>query len=678
MALQNTLKPKDTINLDDLDTDSRKLSRDYREDLDNHDDAIKDFDAYEAMHLGRTFDSVSQETGNGLTDSKTSTIYLERAARVAGQLPEGEVIAFGKKDAGKGLLMDLLRTKWIYPNANAQRSFRTKMFIWQYGSSEYGFMPMHYDLDVKPDGKVVPDCWIWNPRMFIPQTGFTSISDMDYVHALALKSPRFFEDLADAPESAGWIKDNINDVTESIKTALKETDPKRDTMGKRDKQVQSARQVVIATRYEAGAEGEWVSFLPDFGYKVIRRLKNPHKNGRIPFVIKPCIPTFDSFYNVGDFQRSMPMQFANDGLDNYYFQGIRVNLFPRTVINAQGVVRHTMTNEAGGVIEVTNNVNDVKTLDTSNAGLSTYSAAKGMAQGAIQSIAGTTDTRANAESSLDPGFGKTPEALKMLQARESTRDNQDRELLEEAMAELIDGMLSLIPTMKNKVPIDLFSTEVVEISKRYPDVKDIFEKASQKGLLSTRESESGDQLRLRIDPTKLQGLQYRFQLMPNSTMKKNKEAQLQSLMDFLTFMGKMPNALQQHQEATGMVPNWGKIFEQFGTLADVPGMEDMFMKAPEPPKPDEPEQAAGGVPPEMLAQAAAMQPEQIAQGGMMPPAASMTPVMPAAPQMPMAPPQPPMPPQQPQFVRDPVTGEPIPYEVYQQIEAVRAARRQPV
>lgn len=672
MAAPNVLKPKDPIDLDTIGGVDKHYARDYREDLDSHDDATLNFDAYEAMHMGQTYDANSKETTNGLTDSKTSTIYLERAARVAGQLPEGEIKAFGKKDTGKALVMDLLRTKWIYPNANAQRSFRTKMFIWQYGASQYGYMPMHYDLDVKPNGKVVPDCWIWNPRMFIPQTGFTSVQDMDYVHALALKSTSFFDGLEKEPESAGWIADNIADVKELIKTALKETDPQRDTLNKRDKQKNSSRQVMIATRYEAGDEGHWVSFLPDFGYKVIRKIKNPHKNGRIPFVIKPCIPTFDSFYNIGDFQRSMPMQFANDGLDNFYFQGIKVNLFPRTVIDSQSVIRHTMTNEAGGVIETTGNVNAVKTLDTSTAGLSTYQAAKGMAQGAIQAIAGTTDTRANSESAMDPGFGKTPEALKMMQQRESTRDNQDRELLEEAMAELIDGLCSLIPTMKTKIPIDLFTQEIAEIAKNYPDVEDMFQSMSAKQLISMRESESGEQLRLRIDPQKMQGLDYRFQLQANSTMKKSKDAQLQSMLEFWGFIGKMPNALQQHQEATGEVPNWKKVFSQFGQLADVPGMDEMFMKAPMPPKPEEPEAPAGGIDPAMLAQAAAMPPEQIAQGGMQPPMPQGPPQM-APPMPPQMPPQmPPMQPPQPMI--NPYTGQPVSPEIAAQLAQINAGR----
>lgn len=558
----------------------RHLKRDYSEDKTAHELAIVDFDAYEAMHQGKTYDTESKETTNGLTDSMTATIYLERAARVAGQLPEGEVEALGKKDKGKALFMDILRQKWIYPNANAQRSFKTKMFMWQYGSSEYGYMPMHYDLDVNPSGYFGPNCWLWNPRMFIPQSGFITIPDMEHVHALAYKGYQFFEDLKDEPDSAGWDKDTLAELDEQLKEATLNPDPKNDgaqTAAKGN----TRRQILVATRYESGKNGHWVSFLPDYEYRVIRDIPNPHKNGKIPFVIKPCIPSFDSFYGVGDFQRSMPMQFANDGLDNFYFQGIKINLFPPTVANAQTMIRHTFSPEPGSVWEVNGNPNDVKRLETSTAGLATYQAAKGMSKGALQSIAGTTDTRANAENSMDPGMGKTPEALKMISAREGTRDNQDRELLEEAMTELIDGMMSLIPLISNKIPVDMFAQEIGDIVRAgHTDLEDIFSDAKKSGLMTMTKSQSGEQARLRIDPSKLSGLEYRFQLTPNSTAKKTKQEQLQALIDFLNFMGKMPNALQQYQEVSGKVPNWDKIFAQYGQLADIDGMDQFFTDQP--------------------------------------------------------------------------------------------------
>lgn len=617
----------------------RSLFKDYTHDKDAHEDSVSDYDAYEAMDQGKTYDSVTRETTNGITDNMTSTIYIERAARVAGQLPEGEVQAFGKADKGKALFMDILRQKWINPNANAQMSFRAKTFLWQYGSSKYGYQIMHYDLNQTPSGYFGPDCWIWDNRMFFPQDGFSSISEMDHVHALATKSPQFFDDILDEESEdkalnkiAGWKFDTIREIREELRNATggNGKDAAQQTLEEKEKN-SDAKQILIATRYESGKKGRWISFLPQYGYRVIRNIKNPHKNGKIPFVKKVCLPTTTSWNNVGDFQRSMPMQFANDGLTNFYFQGIKINLFPPTVANAQTIIRHTMSQEPGSIWEVNGNVNDIKRLETSTAGLSTYQNAKGEVKGALQSIAGTTDTRANKESASDPGFGKTPEALRMMQQREGTRDNLDREFLEEALTELYDGMLSLVPIIANKIPVDMFAKEIGEIAKAgYDDIKEIFKDAKKNGFVTVRKSDSGEQARLMIDPSKFQGLEYRFELKANSTAKKTKEAQLAALLDFLNFMGKMPNALDQYREVTNKVPNWEKIFAQYGMLADIDGMDDMFTEAPAPKEEPAPQGGQGGVSPEQLAQAAAMPPEQVAAGGMQP----QPPMPPQAPQQP--------------------------------------------
>lgn len=629
------------------------LWKTYSHDKDALDDKVTDFDAFEAMHNGQTYDTVSRETSNGITDNMTSTIYLERASRVAGQLPEGEVQALGKKDKGKALFMDILRQKWVYPNANAQAPLKTKMFLWQYGSSEYGYMLMHYDLNMTPSGYFGPDCWLWSPRMFVPQDGFSNISEMDYCHALAMKSPQFFEDLLDEEsdnkvlnKKSGWKFDTIREICEELKTQAAKGSQKDDAQQTLDEKQSTSdpNLILIATRYESGKDGRWISFLPNHGYRVIRNIKNPHKNGKIPFVKKVCIPSTETFFNVGDFKRSMPMQFANDGLTNFYFQGIKMNLFPPTVANAQTIIRHTMAQEPGAVWEVNGNVNDIKRMDTSTAGLSTYQNAKGEVKGAIQSIAGTTDTRANKENTSDPGFGKTPEALKMMQMRESTRDNFDRELLEEAEKELFDGMLSLIPTISNKIPVDMFSEEIGDIIRAgHDDLKELFKDLEKTGLVKIRKSESGEQARLIIDPAKLQGLEYRFEIKPNSTAKKTKEAQLAALLDFLNFIGKMPNALDQYQASTGKVPNWEKIFAQYGSLADIDGMDDMFTEAP---LPEEAEGGEGGEGGEAMPTPEEVEMlQQQAQAHLAQQGQPMQPPMPQEmpPQMPMQPPmQPPM------------------------------------
>ena len=263
-----------------------------------------------------------------------------------------------------------------------------------------------------------------------------------------------------------------------------------------------------------------------------------------------------------------------------------------------------------------------------------------MAKGAIQSIAGTTDTRPNAENSMDPGMGKTPQALSMISDREDTRDAQDRENLEQAMKELVDLMMSLILTIPGKIPVDLFSDEIEEIIRDgHTDLSDIFRVTSATGLLKYRLSNSQNQIRMTLDPTKLRGLEYRFEVEAGSTAKKTKEQQLKALLDFLDFIGKLPNGLQEYREATGKVPDYEYIFAQYGNLADIKGMDRMFKYVGTPEAPAEPTAEDGTMPapaegaPADNADIAAA---QAALGG-------------AQPQMPVQPMQPPLAAPQPQM-----------------------------
>ena len=79
---------------------------------------------------------------------------------------------------------------------------------------------------------------------------------------------------------------------------------------------------------------------------------------------------------------------------------------------------------------------------------------------------GTTDTTIGTDSGL-PGFGKTPEALKKLDERESSRDNYDRQMYESACKELFEGMLEELGT-RQKLPIEfeLFEKEIKDLEAK--------------------------------------------------------------------------------------------------------------------------------------------------------------------------------------------------------------------
>lgn len=562
-------KNKKTKTVEDYEFSYKK---DYQDDWDIHRNYIQTFDAYEAMLQGYVYDSVSSSiNGSKITDSYASTLAIERAARVMGKLPEGTTESVAKADQGKAAFMDILRQKWIYPNANSQHSLEIKLRLWQLYSSVYGYMPMFYDWNISTSGYVGPDCWLWNPRNLIPQQGRTSIRDMDYVTALTWVGKSYIEGLLEKSdeelEEGGWNKEAL-DLLVNVAGEQTDRDNDKDTLTERTRTPEATKKgICLATRYEAGEDGQWCTFAPDHSYLEVRKLDNPHKNGRIPFVIKYSQPLFDSFYGMGDFQRAKPLQFARDGLTNFYFKGIKMNLIPPIVVNANGVLKHTIDYREGAVMSETI-PNSIRRLETSNAGLATYQGAQTALTGSLLALYGSQNASIPGADALNPSQGRTPAAISMYSDKEATRDGQEREYLEQAIEELTDGFFSLVANIGTEsIPVNLFSGDIEAIHKSgLTDVLGLFTNQFKPNSTMT----GGE---LKIDPTKLKDIEYRFTINRGSTAKMNKEAQNAALDNFIGMISKLQNVLDNDPNVD---VNWGKIMEVKEALTDIPGVAEFI------------------------------------------------------------------------------------------------------
>ena len=554
---------------------------DYESDWDIHRNYIQSFDAYEAMLIGTVYDSVSAKVdGSKITDSYASTLARDRADRVIAKLPEGETQSVGRADIGKAAFMDILRQKWIYPNANAQRPFLEKLNLWQFYSSVYGYMPMFYDWTTASTGYVGPDCWLWSPRNLIPQQGKVSVEDMDYVTALTWLSKKRVQDIIDNPvEGDGWDRDALTEMLEHSGNKTSGNDTNKDTFIERDRTPGGSKKgICFATRYEAGEDGKWCTFCPDDGYFQVRELDNPHKNGRIPFVIKYSQPLFDSFYGLGDFQRAKPLQFARDGLTNFYFASLKRNLAPGIIVNANGVVKHTLDVTKPNPVLMETIPNSIRPIPTNSAGLSTYQAAQSNLTGSLLSLYGTQNASSPGAETLNPAQGKTPAAIEMFSAVEATRDGAERRHLETAIEQLTEGFFSLIVNVGTEtIPVELFYEDIKDIEKAgLEDVLQLFG-----GKLDLDETTTAGTLH--VDPESLHGVEYRFKTDPNSTAKINKEKQLQELERFIDNMGKFQNIFKDDPRVD-IHPD--KIAMAFGALADIKGADE-FVTVKEGPGPQE-------------------------------------------------------------------------------------------
>jgi hypothetical protein len=588
-----------------------KYKSDYESDWNIHRDYVSTFDAYEAMLMGQVYDSVSSTIDNSkITDSYAATLAKERADRVMAKLPDGETQSVGRADIGKAMFMDILRQKWIYPNANAQRPFVEKLNLWQLYSSVYGYMPMFYDWNVSSTGYIGPDCWLWNPRNLVPQQGRVSIEDMDYVTALTWVSKKYLQDMldeqTDSKEDGGWDLDALQTLIELADNATTDLDQDKDSLIARTRTPQSVKKgICLATRYEAGEDGEWVTFAPDHSCVEVRRIENPHKNGRIPFVIKYSQPLFDSFYGLGDFQRAKSLQFARDGARNFYFRAVKMNLIPPIIANPNGVVKHTLDYREGAVMLETI-PNSIRRMETSTAGLATYQAVQSDLTASLLSQYGTQNASIPGADALNPSQGKTPQAISMYSDKEATRDGSEVRHLEAAIEQLTDGFFSLVANIGTEdIPVSLFQDDIQDIiDAGLSDVLGLFGGNFQPDQTMS----AGD---LTIKPEALKGIEYRFNIAQDSTRKLTKEKQLQELERLMNNIAKFQN---QFKDDPRIDVNWGRIMKSYDSLADIRGAAD-FVTVKEGPSPQElqQQQEEQKMQQEQQMQAQQMQHEQMMQ-----------------------------------------------------------------
>jgi hypothetical protein len=138
-------------------------------------------------------------------------------------------------------------------------------------------------------------------------------------------------------------------------------------------------------------------------------------------------------------------------------------------------------------------------------------------------------------------------------------------------------MFSLVVNIGTEdIPIDLFYDDLKEIARTSPDINTIFE-----GKLKLDQTQTA--ATLKINPKKLKGVEYRFNIDQNSTAKINKEKQLQSLERYIGNIGKFQNIFKDDPRIE-FHPD--KISQSFGNLADIKGAEE-FVTIKQGPSPQE-------------------------------------------------------------------------------------------
>lgn len=499
------------------------------------DDPHFSWDEREALLLGRNKDGISGTTKSQVNTQDLQNLIFDGASRVMAQQATGKVRAITKSDKGKNAYMNLALTKYVLPNANAQwGDLLVKDRLWNVYSRVYGSMPAMVDWRVDDD-YVGPDMWLINPRCFFPEKGITLIDEMSRCFVDTYVS---YEWLKSKASSKTWK--NINLLCQKIKESGGSDKTHRDanhrtyteklfnsTQGTSQKKHNS--QILLRSRYE---RNKWVTCAPDYEWLIVRDIENPHHNSQINVIMKHCFPLMDRIYGLGEFERGKTLAYAINSLVNLYLDGVKMSIFPPTIINPSGVVLSTLKREAGTRWFETK-PNSIREHQVSPQGLNTFQSTYQFMKGALQSMGAMTDT--SISSSDDPSMGKTPQALQMQEARMGARDNWDRFMMEKAIEKRNNLFVDLLANKQEK-PIDLqlFGEEIKDIQRAYPDIADLIET-----------SETGEYAQLTIKKEDVGKTKYRFFIDSGTTMKKEDAMENQTLERYMGLFMQAPPFAQQ-------------------------------------------------------------------------------------------------------------------------------------
>jgi hypothetical protein len=492
---------------------------------------------YEDIRHSKLGDSISGKTGSQVFDPILSTLSMDRAHRVMAQLATGKVRNMSRNDEGSAALMNLAVDKYVIPNATAQFDFLTKCRMVDDLSNTYGGFGVLLDWDVKPNGYIGPDMWLIPIRDIFPQVGAMSVEDSDFVIIRSWKSLSFFEGLKDNPDYK-----NIDDIIIKLKE-------KADSKQSRDSKQMSQRELqAYPTGSPAKGDGffevlsmyerdRWVDFCVDAELE-FRDRPNPHENGELPVVWKYSIPMIDDIIGMGDYERGKTMQWTANSLWNLYLDGVRVSIFPPVMFNKDAIADKSSIKwtQAARWMLKGNPAAAAQVLNLTPQGIQTFNNTMTAVKTSLLRQFGDTDTSVTQQQ--DPGFGRTPEALKQQNAKMSARDSADRFYMEQFVSKVIRKMVNLMSKKSDKIQFRMFADEIRELGVEYPEIKEMYDEKTGK---------------LTIDKKTTGNMVYDYEIVSGSTYATDQKEQQQTLVELFKMITEKLDVNPQTGEASSPI-----------------------------------------------------------------------------------------------------------------------------
>jgi hypothetical protein len=510
------------------------------------------FDQKEKILLSKPQGKIDrEETKSKIVDPTLLSAVIKQNNSIVAQMPSGKVTALTKENKGKSLFMDLILNNHVIPNATSQYDVFTKLWMLSFYRKVYGSMGVLVDY-VTGGGygknNAGPDFTILPIRSIVPQVGKYTEADCEYIYVRSRLTKKWLESRKkdDKWKNVDKVLEKKGDFSIDLNSSSFVERDTENAMAKRD-------EYEIITRYEPD---KWTTFHAG-SKEIIREIENPQKNDQIPVIMCHAYPLIDRFIGLGDFERGIDLHTSLSSLVNLYMDGMKAGIFPNLKIDPAAVENWSEIKKHGlsvGQVWLMkqgkfDGIEQMKVTPDLSVFQSTFQFLKG----AILTLTNTSDT--SLSEATDPGFGKTPQALKMQAMNQGAQTQFDRRMLEISTEKIFDRMIDLVAKKQNKqMNLYLQEADLKAVADVAPDVVEMFE-VGQMGSVT-------------IKPSEISNCEYRYTIDHGSTVKKDEIMENQTLTEILGLVMKIPGAMESLANG-GLIPlgdknlNLGELLKQW-------------------------------------------------------------------------------------------------------------------
>lgn len=408
------------------------------------------WDEREQLFHGR-YKHPDEPTKSILSTGELTTLSIDGACRVMAQLPSGRFINLNGNN-GANMVMNLYFEHYVLPNAIQGGTMLRKLRVIDLYSRVFGTMPVFIDW-VLSENYTGPDLLLVHPRRFRPQAGKVSIGEMEYTFIDVEVSREWLES---KKELEAW-KD-LDKVLEKHSKEEGGGTPEID----RSPEERGKTKTGITLRHIVMSNGDWM--IQDVATDTVL-VEEKDWFGCFPVSAKHQYPRLDNFWSYSDFERGELTQKSLDSISRFYLDTVQDSINPPRIIDPEKVILPSLKTKDWYVKN--GEYNAIQIQNASPKGLETYQSTYQILKANLMSLGADTDT--SVSSSVDVGFGKTPEALKQQGERKGARDAWDSYMMKEFIEDAFTKMANMIQHKGiDTISFRLLGSSIQKIIEQYP------------------------------------------------------------------------------------------------------------------------------------------------------------------------------------------------------------------